>query len=286
MRKLLLITAILVIALQGFTQNFPIDTLNSSWIERNEHGEGKNLTIEYFRYFVDGDTIFGDQKFFKIYEEENGSNVKYMGAFREVEGKVYYKGSDYWDFNTDSVVLLYDFTAVIGDTVRTGSWQEFVIQGVDSVMVDGQLRKRLLTDWGHYWIEGIGSMSGFFYPISEIPISYWQVWISCYSINEELVYLNPEFHDCYTLVGTDDTQIGEEITVVPNPVKRGATFRVDNIFNVHSVNLIDIRGVKVSVEYILGHGFIDFNTEQLDKGMYLLEVVLQKRKISKKIIIE
>jgi len=286
MRKLLLLPAIFLIALSGFTQNFPIDTLNSSWIERNEHGEGKNLTIEYFRYYVNGDTTFEGQKFFKLYEEEDGRNEKYMGAFREVEGKVYYIGNDYWEFNTDSVVLLYDFTAEIGDTVETGSWQEYIITDVDSVMVNGQLRKRLLTNWGHYWIEGIGSLAGFFYPISEIPITYWRVWISCYYIGDDMVYHNPEFHDCYTLVGTVDFPVSDEIIIAPNPVIQGEYIKVKNIDNYACVYLFDLSGRKIKIEEKVVNGSIEISTANLSKGLYILQIENPSLRISRKVIIE
>jgi hypothetical protein len=286
MKKLLLFTAMIVIAISAFTQNFPIDTVNANWIERNEHGDGKDFVQEYFRYYVNGDTIINAQKFYKLYEEEDGRNVRYMGAFREVEGKVYYKGNDYWEFNTDSVVLLYDFTADIGDTVLTGSWQEHIIQDIDSVIVDGQLRKRLYTNWDQYWIEGIGSMAGFLYPISEIPISYWRVWISCYYIGDDMVYHNPEFHDCYTLVGTSDFQVSEEITIAPNPVSKGDYIKVENIDHCATICLFDLSGRKLWIEEKAEAGYFEINTANLSKGLYILKIENTNLIVSRKVIIE
>lgn len=285
MKKLLVFSVIVIITLSAFSQNFPIDTLNANWIERNEHGEGKDLTIEYFRYYVDGDTIFNDQKFFKLYEEQDGRNAKYMGAFREVEGKVYYKGEDYWGPNTDTIVLLYDFTAEIGDTVYTGAWQAHIIQDVDSVMVDGQLRKRLRT-WDQDWIEGLGCINGFFYPTSDIPIAYWKVWISCYYVAEEMIYHNPEFYDCYTLLGTQDFQVLDDITILPNPVIKGQSIKVKNIDNYAIVYLYDLSGRKLMIDEAVVDGSIEISTANLSEGLYIMQIESPKTRISSKVIIE
>jgi hypothetical protein len=285
MKKRLLFSVIVIFTLPAFSQNFPIDTLNANWIERNEHGEGKDLTIEYFRYYVDGDTIFNDQKFFKLYKEQDSRNAKYMGAFKEVEGKVYYKGEDYWMFPTDSVVLLYDFTAEIDDTVHTGSWQAHIIQDIDSVMIDGQLRKRLHT-WDQVWIEGIGCINGFFYPISEIPIAYWKVWISCYYIEDEMIYQNPAFYNCYTLVGTDDIESENKWLFTPNPVQKGGIIRVKSVDSYSAINLFDLSGQRIKFHKKVVGDYIEISTNSLSRGLYIIQIENSKARYARKVIIE
>lgn len=83
--------------------------------------------------------------------------------------------------------LLYDFDVQEGDTVwHTNSGYDYtVIESVDSVEIDGQLRRRYNVDTGRnyyfqdeeYWVEGIGSTkNGLLGHITAIPTCCYHFW--------------------------------------------------------------------------------------------------------------
>jgi len=105
---------------------YSFDTINISWNEIKEINGAMsppNKIIE--SYFISGDTLIEDNAYFKIYRKsDNDSN--YIGCFREKEKKIFYIGVDYFDFDTDSAILLYDFTKNVNDTVYTGTWHSII----------------------------------------------------------------------------------------------------------------------------------------------------------------
>jgi hypothetical protein len=182
---------------------YPFETSNAVWNELKESGYLKESGHDYppnkfiETYFINGDTIINDFKFYKIFIQ--GSNdSSYVGCFREEDRKVYYNGVDYFHFETDSIILLYDFNKQKNDTIYTGTWHRAVINEIDSILIGNSYRKRFQMDDGQFWIEGIGSNFGFLYPMTEIPTMYWRSELICYKHNDSLLYLSPNYIDCNT----------------------------------------------------------------------------------------
>ena len=262
----------------------PFDTANISWSEREILGEPPETT--YHHYFVEGDTVIDGQKYFKIYEDQD-SAYSYMGAFREENRIVYYRGMDYWMFEPDSAVVLYDFTKDVGDTVYTGPYEApQVIEAIDSVMVDGAYRKRYSTSWNHQWIEGIGSLAGFFYPITQVPTETWQLWMSCFKKNGEVIYLNPEFTDCTTMVGIAQQAQSAVVDIYPNPVVAGEMVYITNRNSIQSYRVVDLSGRTVIQHENINTNKICFNTSDCDVGIYLVVVGTKTHKYTGKLMIK
>jgi hypothetical protein len=178
---------------------YPIDTSNVVWNELKESSLGDTYPPYKFieTYLISGDTIIDNQRFFKIFIQESNDST-YVGCFREEDKKIYYSGVDYFGFETDSIVLLYDFNKQKSDTLFTGTWHRIVIENIDSILIGNSYRKRFQMDDGQYWIEGIGSTFGFLFPMTGIPTMYWKSELICYKHNDSLLYLNPNYFDCYT----------------------------------------------------------------------------------------
>ena len=146
---------------------------------------------------------------------ESWYNTPYK-KLQEFNGKVYAYDDYYHRFD-----LCYDFTLQEGDKVNLLASYNFedptrfsfpilsydtcIVAKVDSVEIDGTMRKRLtLTgDREDVWVEGIGSLSRVF-PIDGFDnIAYSVVYnpsrITCLSNNEESIYLHPNFVDCTTV---------------------------------------------------------------------------------------
>ncbi|MFW9989179.1 MAG: T9SS type A sorting domain-containing protein [Candidatus Odinarchaeota archaeon] len=195
--SVLLITLLQIVLLAQ--EYYPFDTSNVVWNELKESSMGDtyppNKIIETF--YISGDTIIDNHRFHRIFID--GFNYStYVGSFREENKKVYYIGVDYFGFESDSVVLLYDFSKHINDTIYTGTWHRVVIEDIDSILVGNAYRKKYHMDDGQCWIEGIGSTFGFLFPMTDIPTMYWKSELICYKHNDSLLYLNPDYLDCFT----------------------------------------------------------------------------------------
>ncbi len=198
----LIISVILVILLHEVSiaqKYYPIDTSNVVWNELKESCSGNTYPPYKFieTYFISGDTIIDNLRFYKIYIRESNDSL-YGGCFREEDKRIYYTGADYFGFEIDSVVLLYDFNKQKNDTLYTGTWHWVVIDDIDSILIGDSYRKRFQMNDGQYWIEGIGSTFGFLYPMTDMPTYYWRSGLICYKHNDTLLYLSTNFVDCYT----------------------------------------------------------------------------------------
>jgi len=208
----LFISLFLITLLQTavFTQEYyPIDTSDVIWNELKESSSGDTYPPDKLieTYLIDGDTTINDLRFYKIFLKGTDGN-SYIGCFREKDKKVYYTGVDYFGFETDSVILLYDFSKQENDTIFKGSVHQVVIIDIDSILINHSYRKRFQMDDGEYWIEGIGSTFGFLYPMTAIPVMYWKSELICYRHNDSLMYISPNYFDCltekqYSIIDTD-----------------------------------------------------------------------------------
>jgi hypothetical protein len=262
------------------------DTANISWYEREESGEPP-VDVKINKYFVNGDTVINNSKYFKIYQEDSG-NKNYIGCFREKNKIVYYRGYDYHHFNTDSAVVLYDFTKGIGDTLYTGPYhRENIITEIDSVLVDGSYRKRYIMEHGAKWIEGIGSTYGFRYPMTEIPTAYWKCELSCFKKNQNVIYLNPQFQDCTTLTGISKHTQEKTFTVYPNPVINNVILFKFNSFDVEKITITNYAGKIYDKIQVNGKRLINISTGNYCSGLYFYAVYSkQGKKHTGKIIVK
>ena len=269
MKKLLLVMIVSILLNNLVAQDYyPFDTTLICWNELKESGDDLPDHRMIESYFISGDTLITNYKFFKIYKIIDNDSI-YMGAFRESNKKILYVGRDYFDFTSDTSVVLYDFTKNVDDTVHTGSWHWAVICEIDSILISGIYRKRYTLNDNQYWIEGIGSTNGFFFPITEQPTMYWHSELICFNRNNNIIYLNPNFIDCTTAKASSITDLEENdlIHIYPNPSNfkgeiniksEGAHMNRILIFNalgylVESSNCISKRETKIDIsDYLSG----------------------------------
>ncbi len=216
---------------------FPFPTENAQWnvYLENSISEAPVDTV-LLRYLLCGDITVNQLNYKKLCLEKGSlaNPVRELaGLIREQDKRIYYKGIDFLGFPHEEEYLLYDFDVQEGDTVwHTNSGYDYtVIETIDSVKIDGQLRRRYKVDTGRnyyfqdeeYWVEGIGSVkNGLLGHITDIPTCCYHFWeFVCYSENGETKYLNPSFDDCYPSFLFSSTEGGlklPEISIYPNPV--------------------------------------------------------------------
>jgi hypothetical protein len=119
-------------------------------------------------YKIIGDSIVNNVSYKKIISENgdcscNWSIPQNAGLVREdtIAKKVYFI-----PINSNSEVIIYDFTQNVGDTVNSflSCGNQLVIQSIDSISINGLYHKRFnISDCGvgTSFIEGVGNTQGF-----------------------------------------------------------------------------------------------------------------------------
>jgi len=212
----------------------------------------------------------------------------FHGAMRYDVGQVYFVPRD-----SLNEFLLYDFTLNSGDAVTVLHQSNFgyfgymppfhmtptYINYVDTVIVNGTSRRRLMTD-GYEWIEGIGSTSGLFME-PWINVSNYTRELICMSKEDTIHYLSGileigEIGACDFTVSTE-TFVQNPLTIqaFPNPTSRKVIIKMSE----------DVQWVKVVLTNILGQKLANYNFDETDffeieiegeAGIYFIEIYTSK----------
>ena len=216
--------------------------------------------------WLSGDTLINEVRFTKVMETLNGEGSPYQVALlREEDGKVWKT------YNGISEILLYDFTANVGDSLVCGYGDYFVLDSISIEQIGGVDRKKFWFGLEYdftgepyameTWIEGIGSDLGLLYCGSYYFCGgYYRAL--CFHQYGELVWENPEYGTC-TFDGVEETK-ESGISIYPNPAKdrvivegiEAAEVEVYNalgqmVKTVRGTNEIDLSGLVEGVYLLL-----------------------------------
>ena len=188
----------------------------NSFVREGKRWEYEVTNLYYgsrYVYTMQGDTLFDEGSYKKLYLSVNDGKPTYQGATRERNGKIYMvdksKSWDEWDM-PDFETVLCDFNAQVGDVVfckeEYGDTYRLKVDRIDEVTVDGNARKRLVLkattihedgsveDRGSMeWVEGIGSTEGFSGPMGLFyDGGLYSHLIACYEYDEP-VFMQEDF---------------------------------------------------------------------------------------------
>ena len=217
--------------------------------------------------WLSGDTLINEVRFTKVMETLNGEGTPYQVALlREEDGKV-------WEtYNGNSEILLYDFTANVGDSLVCGYGDYFVLDSISIEQIGGVDRKKFWFGLEYdftgepyameTWIEGIGSDLGLLYCGSYYFCGgYYRAL--CFHQDGELIWQNPEYDAC---VITSVEEINDKvISVYPNPA-------------METVTIDGVEAAEVQVYNALGQlvktvrDANEIPVTDLPQGVYLLRI--------------
>lgn len=228
--------------------------------------------VSVVNYCVNGeDTVINSITYTKLDTCEGG----YKGAIRDNSGKVLFVPAE-----SLNEYLLYDFTAMAGDTLdsvyfKTGTFDEFqelIVSQVDSVQIFGEYRKRVGIEQGPGWIEGIGNEYGLFRE-SWINISGIVPLLYCMSDNDTKLYPIEGPGNCTLDVGLHENESTIAIDIYPNPVNDVLNISIssDN-FQSGQIKIIDLTGQPVYQQEFEPSTLIEVNCQQLKPGIYLVKI--------------
>lgn len=261
---------------------FPFPVENANWNIYLISGCNNDASADTFllRYTLSGDTVIQDIQYKRLCIETGDTLsplTKPIGGIREADRKVYYIGEDFMGNSHEEEMLLYDFTASVGDTIIHDTVSRFysVVEDIDSILIGEEYRKRYRVDNNSpyhnpdYVIEGIGSVvNGLLGHITEIPTCGEHYWEHiCFRENDTVKYVNPAFGECYParlLTAVQNFDGDRNVYIYPNPVEReliiennsnetDLSFKIINMFGVMIIK-DKLNGNKNIVPFISGPG--------------------------------
>ena len=249
------------------------------------------------KLILKGDTLIKNMKYSKLYEV-NGTNIEllnFIGGIREDSSKkVYFVGDLLFDNyvcsdeHIDSIeILLYDFGLNVGDSIKNKNFEcaKEIIYEIDSVYYAEKYRKRLTIQRNNmtndnYWIEGVGSTKGLFYPL--LNWFEWDWELSCFEDNIE-DWGNSK---CIT-TNIKDKELEEyELLFYPNPLIEESILKWNNnLFHPTTITIYNLTGTRIFSNHI------NENEIRLRKSMfpsndvYMIELKSEKKIFYGKIIV-
>ena len=300
MKKILLFAIVAMVGcnMLMYAQDEVFPLSGAKWTElsfRTDPLGGGNYDSTYYSYQLEGDTVINDIRRSKLYyscpkcfDPEEPSLL--AGFFHVDEKKVYYRVYE-WHFTscveeTEDDYLLYDFGLDVGDNVsRCEYGRSNRITDIDSVMLGQQKRKRYTLEryWlSQYCIEGMGDTGGLLSPIRGV-LGVETIKIVCFSQNDEVLYLDPDFIDCSTpKISIEKADVIDGLTIYPNPFERDICVEYSTE-ELKSLALFDQSGRRVFQKGV--EGFKACIEPNLPPGIYALVIeTASGKQYSKKII--
>ena len=248
---------------------------NSSWATLS-YGLGSEAVpccVQTRYYFFDGDSVFNGKTYKQTfyYQDEHHTERLFSGLMREENLKTYFISKE-----SGIETILYDFSLEKGDTFEylIGAMPTSIILSVlesDSVLINNEWKKRLIVSYEvtDTIIENIGSLRGLFYPLM-YGVSGAFHGLLCHFQNNELIYKNPNYSECYydkaeDFTSTQTTKI-EDFYIFPNPVDDLVTVSSTN--TVSRIDIFDVLGKQICS--LDNKNTVDVSS--FPKGLYLFKV--------------
>ena len=232
--------------------------------------------------WLSGDTIIDNVHYAKLVGTTDGNNPHLFSLLREEDGKVWKRR-----LNDSSEILLYDFTAGVGDTLYCGDFADdynyIVVDSVSIENIGGADRKKFWFGLeydlvgGAYaietWIEGIGSDLGLLYcGTSGISGGYYNAL--CFHQNGEMVWQNHEYDEC--TVDVVEEAIDTDLSVYPNPTN--GVIVVEGV-EIECVEVCNAMGqlVKETKDKVI-------DLSKNEAGIYIIKIVSSSGILTKQVV--
>ena len=220
-------------------------------------------------HWLSDDTLVDGVRYTKVLETRNGEGTPRLATLlREEDCKV-------WKRKSATDILIYDFTAQVGDTLRFGDFHEFDFFVVDSISIEqigGKDRRKFWFGLEYdftgepvaieTWTEGIGSdmgllFSGWYY----VTGGYYRAL--CFHQNGELLWQNEYYGTC--MIDAVEEMDISPISLYPNP-----TSEVVHIEGVEAAEVQVYNSFGQLVKTV--HDANEIPVAALPQGVYLLRI--------------
>ena len=241
-----------------------------------------------------GDTIINNHRYLKFYLETGSPNSNKITAIRQENKKIYAMF-----FDQAQEFLLYDFNVEKGDTIYSTAPSGYIsrlpiVSSIDSIQLyNGEYRKRIIIQGYETWIEGIGSLNGFDFPIRDFVTCDCNssFFLISFAREKVLFFYNSELcatFDCCQGIKDDvkNTKVEEKMfDIFPNPTQEIVTIKFSSIIRETNFKLFNLQG-KIVMDKQINETNNSVRLNQLPNGIYFYRISaegksLQTGKLSK-----
>jgi hypothetical protein len=234
--------------------------------------------------YFNGDSIVGNYTYKQVFSCNDNlhENITYKGLMREQSFKTFFIPA-----HSETEYLLYDFNLIEGKTFEYQDpfISEFSIylyvKKNDLIIINENYKKRMQLTLAPdddsifaTWIQDRGSLHGLFYPCGSVPDGVVTTLL-CYFQDDELMYKNPEYSECYY----EDLAIplvkDSQFSVYPNPTT-GELHVTCHVSLVTNIEVFDMMGRKIHSQ---SHGN-KIDASAFPKGLYLLKIYAENGQVS------
>lgn len=278
----------------GQTYHGLVDT-NKLWSVKYQSCESPFPYFDNYFAKFSSDTLIGTLHYKKAFTTSDTTlmNWSHQGFIREDSTKkIFYRNS------SGSEGLIYDFAVGVGDTVLIDNTNildtvvKLVVSSVDSVFIFDKFLKRIVLNhdsinpqYDEIWIDGIGSMNGILhssrYAIPTVGLCYE---LLCFTENDTLKYLNPNYNYCFYIVGVDEIKQDKiKVNLYPNPVISTSILSIENLEdNLAALDIFSILGGKIRTITFNKNRQIIINNSDFQSGLYIYRVITKTKIITGK----
>ena len=104
----------------------------------------------------------------------------------------------------------------------------------------------------------------------------------CYHVDNDVIFVNPEYNDCDMPYSVEDNIASNEVSVYPNPASEIVNILNNNNLNISSVEIIDLIGRTV----LLSEKAENINISELPEGQYFVRITGETTIVKKLFIIK
>lgn len=293
MKKLVIILFLLSINYSYGQEYFPFPVSEARWNQYIVHVGGSPYVEYKYRLGMIGDTLINSKLYSKVYRLDSESldllNAVYVGAIREENKKIY----TIIEEQGETEILLYDFDVVVGDIITSNTSFGYFTEPLEVlsietiVLLDGTSRKKYNIG-PDFWIEGLGSTSGLFAPITDQPTNYTSPWLKCFNHNETDVFISDYMAElscesCFCILDTPSLDSSQNIKVYPNPFDNELFYEKGNK---EPCDIIIYNSKGLTIRKFNDHSFSSIYLGDLPKGIFLIQIISGEKYYAKKIIKE
>lgn len=240
---------------------------------------GSEVGSEYSSYYIKlyGDTtIDGTEYKFVLSSEDIDHEIWYkFGVIREdtINKKVFQ-----YNLYEHEDELLYDFNLNSGDSI----FYDYRYIKVDTVIFapfgnsSNILKQIHLNANGEntIWIEGIGSMNGILNGISSFGYVGAYNYLVCFSVNDSLLYQNPNFDDCFplgfpNLIERYDQEPNGNLDVFYDDNRIEFKLKRAVKSSENKLQIFSVKGNKVYETALQHNNKVTISKENFEQGLYI-----------------